>query len=133
MSRVLIVEDEPSVAQVIQDYLDSLGFETDSVSNGAEAIDRAQKEHPDLIIMDLMMPRLTGGEAARLLKRNPGTADIPILAISGMSEAEQFGDILAVDAILPKPFDLQDLGRQVTELLPKAHQQLGSPGSSLHP
>ncbi len=133
MSRVLIVEDEPSVAQVIQDYLDSLGFETDSVSNGAEAIDRAQKEHPDLIIMDLMMPRLTGGEAARLLKRNPSTADIPILAISGMSEAEQFGDVLAVDAILPKPFDLQDLGRQVTELLPKAHQQLGPPGSSLHP
>lgn len=118
MRRILIVEDERAVAHVLEDFLDSLGFATETVSDGQEAIERARRSQPDLIIMDLMMPRLTGGEAASMLKREPTTADIPILAISGVSGAQDFEDVLAVDGILPKPFDLEDLEARVQDLLP---------------
>ena len=118
MTRILIVEDEHAVAEVIEEFLDGLGFQTETVPDGQQAVDRAQQEPPDLIIMDLMMPRLTGGEAARLLKQDPSTAEIPILAISSVDDVHEFADVLAVDAVLSKPFDLADLESRVTGLLP---------------
>lgn len=118
MPRILIVEDEGSVAQVLEEFLEHLGFETETVADGRQAVEHARQSPPDLIIMDLMMPRLTGGEAARMLKQNSSTAEIPILAISAMSDAAQLEDVLAVDGFLAKPFDLDDLSRQITTLLP---------------
>ena len=118
MTRILIVEDEHAVAEVLEEFLDTLGFQTETVPDGQQAVDRAQQQPPDLIIMDLMMPRLTGGEAARLLKQDPQTAEIPILAISSVDDVHQFADVLAVDAVLPKPFDLADLESRVSTLLP---------------
>lgn len=118
MARILIVEDEGSVAHILEEFLGHLGYELEVVADGQAAIDRAAHSSPDLIIMDLMMPRLTGGEAARMLKQDPATTEIPILAISAIADSDQLEDVLAVDAFLAKPFDLDDLGRQVAALLP---------------
>lgn len=118
MSRILIVEDDRSVASMLEDFLDTLGFRTRIVADGCQAVEQARKWRPDLIIMDLMLPRLTGGEAAQLLKHDPKTAGIPILAISGVAAVQEFEEVLEVDGILPKPFDLHDLNRRVHALLP---------------
>ena len=118
MTRILIVEDEHAVAEVLEEFLDTLGFQTETVVDGQQAVDRAHQAPPDLIIMDLMMPRLTGGEAARLLKMHPETAEIPILAISSVDDVQELADVLAVDAVLSKPFDLAELETRVTTLLP---------------
>ncbi|HUZ01487.1 MAG TPA: response regulator [Thermomicrobiaceae bacterium] len=127
MTRILIVEDEHAVAEVLEEFLDTLGFQTETVRDGRQAVDRAHQEPPDLIIMDLMMPRLTGGEAARLLKQHPDTAEIPILAISSVDNVYDLADVLAVDAVLSKPFDLADLESRVSTLLPAADMPASGP------
>lgn len=117
MSKILIVEDEQDISMMLQEYLADLGYETESVSDGQQAVENVRSSPPDLIIMDLMLPRLTGGEAAHMLRSEPETSAIPILAISGVSDAEELADILAVDAVLIKPFDLNALKAQIDLLL----------------
>jgi DNA-binding response OmpR family regulator len=117
MSRILIVEDEQPIATMLSEFLSEAGYETEIARDGAEALDRIDDAQPNLIIMDLMMPRLTGGEAARILRREPSTAGIPILAISAIGDAETMIDLLAVDAVLAKPFDLEDLRQHVDAML----------------
>ena len=117
MLKILIVDDDPALADVLAAFLGTCGFQTDYATDGATAVQRARDTQPDLIIMDLMLPRLSGGEAAAALKRDPSTSAIPILAISGLDDPEPLVDILAIDALLRKPFDLDELERRVAALL----------------
>ena len=115
--KILIVDDDPALADVLATFLGTCGFQTDNATDGVTAVQRARDIQPDLIIMDLMLPRLSGGEAAAALKRDPATSAIPILAISGLDDPEPLVDILAIDALLRKPFDLDELERRVAALL----------------
>lgn len=127
MTRILIVEDEHTVSAVLEEFLDTLGYQTETAGDGQRAVERAREEPPNLIIMDLMLPRLTGGEAARLLRQHPATAEIPILAISSVDNVQELADVLAVDAVLSKPFDLADLETSVATLLPSGEQPVAGP------
>lgn len=122
MPRILIVEDEPIVADLLQEYVTELGFIAETVSDGKQAVDRASVAPPDLIIMDLMLPQLNGGEAAQLLRQDPATAAIPIVAITGIDQPEQLVDVLPFDAMLQKPFDLVDLEQHLRSLIPGVGQ-----------
>jgi CheY-like chemotaxis protein len=114
---ILIVEDDAAISGVISDFLDALGYQTATASDGEEAVAATQRLKPDLIVMDLMMPRLTGGEAASALKLDLPTARIPILGISALDNVEDIAELLPIDAVLEKPFDLSDLQREVERLL----------------
>lgn len=114
---ILIVEDDDAVASMIADYLDSVGYRTARAIDGRDAIGVVREQRPDLIVMDLMMPRLTGGEAARLLRDDPLTTRIPIVAISAVADVTSIADLLPIDEILPKPFDLDELAAIVSRLL----------------
>lgn len=116
--RILIVEDDAAVAGMIHDHLAASGYEIERASDGREAVDSARRTHPDLIVMDLMMPRLTGGEAARELRADPLTSHIPIVAISAVADVTSIADFLPLDEVLPKPFDLVDLERAILRHLP---------------
>jgi CheY-like chemotaxis protein len=115
---ILIVEDDPAVARMIQDYLTASGYRTARAGDGREAVMKVGELQPDLIVMDLMMPKLTGGEAARELRNDPLTEGIPIVGISAVADVSSIADLLPIDEVLPKPFDLDDLGSMIERLLP---------------
>lgn len=117
---ILVVEDDDAVAMMIQDYLSGHEYRTARAADGREAVEVVQALRPDLIVMDLMMPRLTGGEAATALRRDPLTEKIPIIAISAVADVTSIAEMLPLDEILPKPFDLDDLVAAIERLLPPA-------------
>jgi len=115
--HILIVEDDPAISTVMSDVLVSAGYRTSVAVDGAEAVTLSHVLRPDLIVMDLMMPRLTGGEAAAKLREGFPTEKIPILAVSAVSDVADLADILPFDAIIQKPFDLDELLSEVERLL----------------
>jgi CheY-like chemotaxis protein len=117
---VMVVEDDPRLAKLIVRFLEYAGYETAEASDGIEAVERAGSFQPDLIIMDLMLPHLTGGEAAQRIKGDPFTEHIPIIAITGVEDAEGLVEVLPIDGVLVKPFDLEDLRSLTAELLDNA-------------
>lgn len=114
---ILVVEDDDAVAMMIQDYLHGHDYRTERAADGRQAVDRVKTLRPDLIVMDLMMPRLTGGEAATALRRDPMTEKIPIVAISAVADVTSIAEMLPLDEILEKPFDLDDLIVAIERLL----------------
>jgi CheY-like chemotaxis protein len=108
--RVLLVDDERDGREICADYLGSQGFEVLQAEGGADAIDVAIKRHPDLIVMDLEMPRMTGLEAVRRLKADPRTRAIPVILLTGSARVDfaTVGEAGCVACLL-KPCDLVDL------------------------
>ncbi len=78
--KVLVVDDVKSELQLISHYLEQGGYAVTVAENGLEALDKVQAEKPDAIVTDLVMPELTGLELCRKLKKDPNTADIPVIA-----------------------------------------------------
>ncbi len=119
MSRILAVDDEPHILKLVSFSLRAQGFEVLEATDGLAAVDMAEKEHPDLILLDVMMPALDGYEACRRIKANPATADIPVVMLSAKSQkTEQAAgvDAGALDYIC-KPFTPKDLVAQVRGFL----------------
>ena len=83
MTKILLVEDHPELREVLQRQIEWLGFTTIIAKNGKEGVDTAVAEKPDLILMNSMMPEMNGWEATKILRSNPQTKDIPILAAMG--------------------------------------------------
>lgn len=115
---ILIVEDDPAIRDVVADFLDSIGYRTLVARDGDEAVAMSHAARPDLIVMDLMLPRLTGGEVAARLKADLPTARIPIVAVSAVEDIEDIAELLPLDAVIHKPFDLDDLQKTIASLLP---------------
>lgn len=108
-ARILIVDDDPTIRSVLEALLEDEGFLPVVAANGREALRIIETDPPELVLMDLMMPVMTGVDAVRHLKSNPETATIPIIAMSaGFILRESIDDLLA-DSIISKPFDLDAL------------------------
>jgi CheY-like chemotaxis protein len=109
MARILIVDDDLGIRALLAEILGTEGYEILQAANGAQAVELARAEQPDLILMDLMMPVLDGAEAMTILKRDPRTGNIRIIAMSaGRHRRHQVDDRLA-DSFLAKPFELDAL------------------------
>jgi CheY-like chemotaxis protein len=109
--KILLADDEEDVKVVLKMYLESKGYQVVTAYDGLDAIDQAQREKPDAILLDIMMPVLDGFEVCRKLKADPQTQAIPIIMLSAASHAEsvQKGlDLGAVDYIV-KPFEPENL------------------------
>jgi len=119
MKTALIVEDHPDILEILIQVLETMGFTVVSANTGMGGVEKAITEKPHLILMDIMMPRMNGHEATRLIRSNPETKNIPILAITALSrESEQEGCIKAGcnDYIL-KPFTSKDLREKIQTIL----------------
>jgi CheY-like chemotaxis protein len=115
--HILVVEDDVAISAVMVDFLNAAGYRTSMARDGAEAVALSRVLRPDLIVMDLMMPRLTGGEAAAKLREGFPTEKIPILAVSAVSDIAALADVLPFDAVIQKPFDLDELLTVIEQLL----------------
>lgn len=117
--KVLIVDDEEFVRQLIQIKLKFCGIETVEAGNGVEAIEKAVSERPDLILLDVMMPKMNGFEACQRLKANQETSHIPIVMLTarGDPSAKERGENAGALEYLTKPFSPQKLAERVLEIL----------------
>ncbi|MFZ4813858.1 MAG: response regulator transcription factor [Phototrophicaceae bacterium] len=120
MAKILIAEDERDIRDLIQFTLSYAGHEITAVANGQDAVDQAAVLMPDLVMLDVRMPKLTGFDACRALKANPQLRHIPVVILSGGGDAEREVGIQvgAVDFIT-KPFVPDELMRSVAEILQK--------------
>lgn len=120
MPKILVVEDEADIRELVAFSLVNFGdFEVVKARNGVEAVTVAKKEKPDLILMDVRMPKMTGYEACAQLKKFPETRDIPVVFLSAKgqeAEIQQGIDVGAIEFIL-KPFAPDELTAKVRNIL----------------
>jgi CheY-like chemotaxis protein len=113
--KILVVDDEPDVAKYLETLLKTGGYEVVKASDGDEALKIVEKDPPDLISLDIMMPKETGVRFYRKIKKKDSAKDIPIVVVSGMA-----GRHLAVpepDAIFEKPVDRAEYLKTIKSLL----------------
>ena len=128
--HILIVDDYPDALDIWELYLRSLGYRVSTAADGAEALAQAQRLLPDLIVLDLELPQLSGVDVAKQLRANPETQDIPLIAATGYSHASQLDRAreAGFDQIVLKPCDPDDLVREIENLLESAAPTHGQHG-----
>ena len=121
MAKILIAEDERDIRDLVAFTLRFAGHEVVAASNGEEAVQMAPKENPDLILMDVRMPRMTGYDACRLLKADSKLKDIPVVFLSakGQESEIQTGLEAGAEEYLLKPFAPDQLTERVKAILAK--------------
>ncbi|NOH01612.1 MAG: response regulator [Chloroflexi bacterium] len=121
MARILIAEDEPDIRELVAFTLRFAGHEVITTSNGEEALQQAGALIPDLILMDVRMPRMTGYDACRAIKADPALTDIPIVFLSakGQDAEIQTGLDAGAEEYLLKPFAPDQLVERVRAILGK--------------
>ena len=121
MAKILIAEDERDIRDLIAFTLRFAGHEVVAVANGAEAVEAAPVEMPDLILLDVRMPRMTGYEACQQIKADPRVQQIPVVFLSakGQESEIQTGFAMGAEEYLLKPFGPMELTEKVKELLVK--------------
>ncbi len=126
--HVLIVDDYPDALDIWAIYLTANGYRVSTAADGASAIAKAEQLLPDLIVLDLELPGISGFEAARRLRRNAMTHDIPLIAATGYSHEQELSVARACgfDEVIVKPIDPDDLVKVIKRLL-------DSEGSSSQP
>ena len=121
MAKILVAEDERDIRDLIAFTLRFAGHEVVAVGNGAEAVEAAPVEMPDLILMDVRMPRMTGYEACQLIKADDRVKHIPVVFLSakGQESEIQTGFSVGASEYLLKPFAPMELTEKIKELLVK--------------
>jgi two-component system cell cycle response regulator DivK len=117
--RILLVEDYDDAREMYRDYLEFSGFQVDTARDGHEALEQARRHNPDLVLMDLSLPGLDGWEATRILKKDPATAHLIVVALSAHALSAE-GDrarAAGCDGFIAKPCLPHDLVDQITEYL----------------
>ncbi len=110
----LVVDDSMLIRHTVCRFLEERGFVVESASNGAEAMQMLLMLRPDLIVTDIMMPRMNGSELITALKGDPGTADIPIIVLAARASACDAHEEVRADCVIYKDIDIvEQLGRAV--------------------
>ena len=125
MPKVLVVEDNDDNRDILKHQLEYLGYEVVAAADGLEGLKQVEKESPDLVIVDIMMPGIDGREVARRLRADSKTKDLPILAATVLFHTEDIHSCLAAGCndVLSKPFTLQQLKEKLDKFLPTAGRQ----------
>ncbi|HEY9700864.1 MAG TPA: response regulator [Allocoleopsis sp.] len=119
MSKVLIVDDSNTQCEIIAELLQKSGISIDIATNGVEALEKVNSGHPDLVVLDIIMPEMNGYEVCRKIKGDDQTKNIPVVMCSTKSEEfdRYWGMTNGADAYISKPFHPNDLIGTVKQLL----------------
>ncbi|MFB6240762.1 MAG: response regulator [Gemmatimonadota bacterium] len=131
--HILVVDDEPDILSLLVYQLSQEGFKVSTAVNGRSAISTARDEHPDCVVLDLMLPGIDGYEVLKTLRRDESTGDIPILLLTARQEEQERvrGFEYGADDYVTKPFSNRELVLRVKALLRRAQSEPVSPGRDL--
>jgi two-component system, OmpR family, alkaline phosphatase synthesis response regulator PhoP len=117
--KILVVDDEKDLVETVTFRLQASGYEVISAYDGQEGLEKAKKEKPDLIILDLMLPRMDGYKVCGLLKADSRYSKIPIILFTARAQEsdKKMGEEVGGDAYITKPFDPPALLAKIKELL----------------
>ena len=117
--RVLVVEDEDNIALALDCLMTREGYDHSRVADGAEALPRIRATHPDLVLLDVMLPGASGYEICQGVRLDPNLADVKILMMTarGSSIERRKGLAIGADGFITKPFELKELREEVRRLL----------------
>jgi len=124
--KILVVEDDKDLTLILQKYLEGQGFQVRTAGDGLEALERLKEGIPDLILLDLMMPRMDGYAFNMKLKENPLTAKIPVVVLTGYAHVKEFHEMakdVTISAYLEKPIPLNVVGATIERVLNAAPSQ----------
>ncbi len=117
--RVLVVEDEDNIAIALDYLMSREGYDHDRIANGADAMARIRETHPDLVLLDVMLPEVSGYEICQGVRLDPSLAGVKILMMTARGSAieRRKGLALGADGFISKPFELKELRDEVRRLL----------------
>jgi DNA-binding response OmpR family regulator len=116
---ILLVEDEDNIALALEHLMRREGYALSRVASGAEAMPAIARDHPDLVLLDVMLPEISGYEICQSVRLDPSLADVKILMMTarGNQMERRKGLALGADGFISKPFDVADLKAEVKRLL----------------
>lgn len=115
--RVLVVDDDEDMQALLQTVLEGQEYEVVTAEDGLVALQELEKEAPDLIVLDLMMPRMDGYAFAEELRKRGLQATIPVIVLSADTNAKQNANQLGADSYMAKPFDVRDLLGEISHFM----------------
>src|SRR5512135_2015995 len=118
-SKILVVDDEPEAVELVEFNLKQAGFSVTTAADGAEALNKARATPPDLIVLDLMLPEISGLEVCKMLRRDPATSALPIIMLTAKAaEIDRvLGLELGADDYITKPFSPRELLLRIKNIL----------------
>lgn len=128
--RVLVADDEPLTAEMLALVLAFTGFEVVEAYDGQQALERARETQPDVVLLDVMMPELTGSEVSRTLKEDPSLSNTAVVLFSCVDESEVDWRAAGADAFLQKPLDVREIPNLVRDLAARPVDDAAGKGSS---
>jgi len=121
MEKILVVDDEEGVVEVVKMYLERYRYEVITANDGQEGLEKAKTEKPDLIVLDLMLPMMDGYKVCGLLKNDTRYSKIPIILFTAKAQEKdiKLGEEVGADAYIIKPFEPEILLSKIKELIKK--------------
>jgi len=121
--RILVVDDNAANAELLEAYLAGFAWDVETVNSGAAALERVGREQPDIILLDIMMPDMSGYEVCRRLKSSAETRDVPIIMVTALTQVEEVEEAVdaGTDDFLSKPVNRLELVTRVKSLLRLRH------------
>lgn len=122
MARILVADDDVDIRELVEFKLSTLGHDVIAVADGSAAIDACQVQRPDLAVLDVMMPGLSGLDAMRAIRADPGLADLPVILLTARAQESdvETGFDSGADDYMTKPFSPRELASRVEALLSRA-------------
>ncbi|MFH2137256.1 MAG: response regulator [Candidatus Omnitrophota bacterium] len=118
--KILVVDDEAAMVEIIKSYLEAYGYEAICAYDGEEGLKKIISEDPDLVILDIMLPKIDGYTFVKKLKYNNSIRNVPIIIISAQEQFKKAFEFEGVTDYLLKPFRLPELGSRVQRCIGKA-------------
>ncbi|MBM7509838.1 MULTISPECIES: response regulator [Nocardioides] len=122
MARILVADDDVDIRELVEFKLSTLGHEITAVADGAAAVEACQASRPDLAVLDVMMPGVSGLEAIRAIRADPGLADLPVILLTARAQESdvESGFDSGADDYITKPFSPRELAARVEALLSRS-------------
>ncbi len=119
MARIVVADDDVDIRELVEFKLSTLGHDIVAVADGAAAIDACQAQRPDLAVLDVMMPGMSGLEAVRVIRNDPALADLPVILLTARAQETdvETGFESGADDYITKPFSPRELATRVQNLL----------------
>lgn len=129
--KILVVDDEIYIVHILDFSLGMEGYEVVTALDGEQALEKLKAEQPDLIVLDIMMPKLDGYEVCKAVKGSPDTAHIPVILLSakGRNVDQKMGFDVGADDYITKPFSPRKLVERINQLLGQTVSEKQSPNS----